>query len=173
MISTIFIGLIIIYCLYLVPSFNLLFNVFSDFGWYDKTANIFNFGLIFKGFLDCIFVWHANRELKIKDWRVKLFLYLPMVTFMFIGFFPKFPLRPIHWTFVFISFVTWILSQYIYAKYSKNETFMGQTRFLIIVEIIFLVFLFSNRLFWGIAELFIMTLFVTWLWRFQKILFKH
>jgi hypothetical membrane protein len=150
-----------------------MFNVFSDLGWHSATANIFNGALIIKGLVDCIFVWHIIRELKIQDWRVKAFLYLPVVSFIFIGIVPKFPLRPLHWFFVGLTFVSWLVSQYLYAKYSNSKAFVEQTKFIIIVEVIFVVFTFPQLLFLGAGEICFMALATMWLLEFNKILFKR
>jgi hypothetical membrane protein len=167
-ISIVVLGIATVVCIIIYPNFNILFNVFSDFGYWPQTAAIFNSGLIAKGILDAIFIVHIFDDLKIQDWKTRLFLFVPMVSTLMIGIFPKFPLRPIHWFFVILAFVSFTLMQNILAKKTQDREFLRFTNFFITLEYILLIFIFPSDIFWGIGEVLQLILFVTWLWRFQR-----
>jgi len=108
--------------------------------------SFFNLLFIIKSFLDLSFAYYVFKfyNLSLKTIPAVILL-IAILSFGLFGFFPTNQYPLIHLIIFVIVFFSWIFTQYVLAKLTKNEDFIYFSKFLILIEsIIGNVFLFYS-----------------------------
>ncbi len=144
------------------------FNAFtiSELSYFLNNEKLKYFNLMFfiKALLDLSFAYYLKKFFKLKFFSVEFFsLFIAILSFGLLGFFPSSKNKPIHMFFVIILFLSFTLFQFLISKLTKNQNFVKITKFFILIQVIISgLFVLTNNIN-GIFEIIYMIIIFFWL----------
>lgn len=149
-----------------VPNFNLSIFTISQMSYFlnPKQLSIFNFLFFIKCFMDLSFTFYVFKYLKIPLLSITAISWLiAVLSFGILGFFPTHSHFQIHLIIVYIMFIFWSASEYLFAKLTKDKDFKYLTNNLLLVQAISIVLFVATNNFNGVFEIVYMLFIFLWL----------
>lgn len=149
-----------------IPNFSFSTFTISQMSYFldQNRLSFFNLLFIIKCFMDLSFTLYVFRYFKLPIYSLTAICWLAAVlSFGLLGFFPTHQYLYIHISLVYVLFFFWTLSEFLFAKLTKNEDFIYLTNNLLLIQLATIFLFITTHNFNGIFEIVYMFLVFFWL----------
>lgn len=149
-----------------IPNYSFSSFTISKMSYFLDPKKLVFFNLLFfiKGFMDLGFAFYVIRYFKLKYYSsTSISLLLAVLSFGLLGFFPTHQYKEIHIFLVYLIFFFWSLSEFLFARLTKNKDFQFLTNNLLIIQLTSIIMFVLTDNFNGVFEIFYMLFVFFWL----------
>ncbi|KKQ24384.1 MAG: hypothetical protein UW82_C0029G0004 [candidate division WWE3 bacterium GW2011_GWC2_44_9] len=130
----------------------------------EDKLSYFNAVFFIKSFLDLSFTFYVFKYFRLYVFSPTAVSWLiAVLSFGLLGFFPAHQFKEIHLAIVYVLFFFWTISEFLFAKLTKNEGFQFLTNNLLLIQIITIFLFVLTNNFNAIFEIFYLFLIFFWL----------
>lgn len=149
-----------------IPNFSFSIFTISQMSYFLDQGKLSFFNLLFiiKCFMDLSFTLYVFKYFKLPVYSPTAISWLiAVLSFGLLGFFPTHQYLYIHIALVYILFFFWTLSEFLFARLTKNEDFKFLTNNLLLIQLAIIFLFITTHNFNGVFEIVYMLLVFFWL----------
>ena len=149
-----------------LPNYSFSKYTISQMSFFLETRQMSFFNLLFfiKCLLDLSFTYYVFKYFRLNVFSLTAVSWLiAVLSFGLLGFFPTHQYSLVHHWIVYVLFLFWTISEFLFARLTKSESFQYLTNNLLLIQIVTIFLFIATNNFNAVFEIFYLFLVFFWL----------